>query len=1051
MEKSRHNRSLVLRKSVVARALAVAFGAIAVAGGITTNAFAQSNTTGTIFGQMATGAGTSVVIENVGTGAKRTLTPDAGGRFQATALPPGQYKAQLMKGTTVVSTTEVEVLIGQGAEVQFAGSAALAAVQVVGVRKTIDVSSSNNGANFNAKQLEQLPIAKDIGAIIQLAPNTTRGDVRYNGAASFGGGSVAENSYYINGFPVTNPLTQLGSSQLPFGAISQAQILTGGFGAEFGRSIGGVMNVITKSGTNEWEGGVSYSVTPGSMRATPKDIYYAMTGDPENATTDGTLLFRRSQNTSQSNTVGAYLGGPIIKDKLFMFFAAETLDTNSSGVALGTDSIATGSVAKRGWYDRKDTTTRYLGKFDWNLTDNHHLELTLIGDQSKRAENLSGYNYATSLNNGVTVLTNSYKNDPLNANAATPVGMDDQILKYTGYLTEDLTLSALYGRAQSPHTSSHIVAGGGDISTIHGISLLTPTAAAPGLSYNNLQLLSGSNLSAPESSDDVTSKRIDLEWHLGKSTIKAGIDNNVMTSKNAGILTAGGGSYSYRFTSKPTTLKPLPGEDTVASGGGLGPLGYYGRESIFSSVTDVASDQQAQYVEERYQVTKDLFVTLGLRNESFQNKNERGETFLEQNNVLSPRFGAAWDVKGDSSLKVFGSAGRYNVQLPTALGVRGAGVSTLTRQSFTYTGINPDGSPIGRVNLGGVFSPDGELGQPKVAALLAATNLKPNQQDEFTIGFEKAVSRDLNLGSKLTYRKLLATIDDFCDPSVFYTYATKNGIDSSGFNPGVGSTPNCIYFNPGLANTFLVDWKGTGIPANYQPVTLSAMDMGFDPSLVGQPGPAKRTYTAIDVFAEHPLRNGWYGKVNYTWSRSVGNTEGQTLSDIGQGDVGETQAWDFGNLMEYAYGKLPNDRTHQIKAYGFYNLSNEWSVGANLLLASGRPRSCIGSYPVADVPGDSYGSAVHYCNGVPSPRGTAGNLPWDDRLDMNFVYKPEKVKGLALKVDVFNLFNKQTIQAVEETHNTAGYGSPIYPYYERVISYSNPRTFRLSAEYNYKF
>lgn len=114
---------------------------------------------------------------------------------------------------------------------------------------------------------------------MQLAPNTTRADSRYPGGASFGGAAPSENSCYINGFPVTNPLNQLGSTDLPFGAISQAQVLTGGFCVEFGRSIGGVVNITTKSGTNTWQGSVSLSVAPNSLRSKTDDHFYPDTGE----------------------------------------------------------------------------------------------------------------------------------------------------------------------------------------------------------------------------------------------------------------------------------------------------------------------------------------------------------------------------------------------------------------------------------------------------------------------------------------------------------------------------------------------------------------------------------------------------------------------------------------------------------------------------------------------------------------------------------------------------------------------------------------------------
>ena len=91
---------------------------------------------------------------------------------------------------------------------------------------------------------------QDIAAVALLAP----GVVAATGSnfVSFGGSSGAENAYFINGYPVTNPLNNLGYKSLPFRAIDQEQVLTGGYGAEFGRSTGGVINIVTKRGSNEW-------------------------------------------------------------------------------------------------------------------------------------------------------------------------------------------------------------------------------------------------------------------------------------------------------------------------------------------------------------------------------------------------------------------------------------------------------------------------------------------------------------------------------------------------------------------------------------------------------------------------------------------------------------------------------------------------------------------------------------------------------------------------------------------------------------------------------
>ena len=434
-------------------------------------------------------------------------------------------------------------------------------------------------------------------------------------------------------------------------------------------------------------------------------------------------------------------------------------------------------------------------------------------------------------------------------------------------------------------------------------------------------------------------------------------------------------------------------------------------------------------------------LTFGLRNEQFSNSNQDKVKYIEMKNQIAPRFSAAWDVYGDSSMKVFGSAGRYALQMPTVVALRGANGSLNTEQHFAYTGTDANGAPTGLTQMTGVLSANNEFGQAKDPKTLASLGMKPSFQDEITLGMEKAFSPNLNFGAKVTYRTLKSTIDDFCDGRPFNKYAKEHNIDTSNFEGF-----NCASFNPGEANDFLVDFAGT--KSNYTRVHLSKEDLGFEK--------AKRTYTALDFFAEHPYRNGWYAKVNYTWSRNSGNTEGQTLSDTatGQGDVAATQTWDYKEMMMYANGLLPNDRTHQIKAYGFYDLTPQFTVGANLLLASGRPRSCSGRMPVrGDAP--NYASAEHYCGGktvaenTPSPRGSLGRLPYDKNLDLNLTYKPEQVKGLNFQVDVFNVFNTQTIAKKYENYNNKD-GSR-YAIYDGVRSYTAPRSVKLSAEYNHKF
>jgi hypothetical protein len=1011
-------------------------------------AMAQSNASGNVYGKVTPGSATSVVVKNIDTNQTRTVAVDAAGTFTATALPIGRYNVTLMKGATAGQSASVEVLAGQGVEAFFA-TPGITSVEVTGRRSRIDISSANNGATFTARELSKLPIAQNVDAIIQLAPNTTRADSRYSGGASFAGGGASENAYYINGFPVTNPLTQLGASELPFGAIAQAQILTGGFGAEFGRSVGGVVNITTKSGSNNWEIGATASIEPNSLRSSTKDLYYANTG--RFAATDGTLYRRRADNTQSRTQVGAFVSGPIIQDKLFMFVSAETTRTDTEGTD-ATNGVRIGGSAAGGWNETNRKVDRYLGKFDWNLTDNHRLELTLIGDTPENKTAYSGYSYGPSptfvgTRNGVV------SSRKVESNVADN-GAEVQILKYTGNLTDAFTVQALYGKSKSKHINEFEGYNPNLFATT-----FSPDTQAPGINYVNRQNIATAtgNVLPTGAHDQIESFRLDLEYKLGNHTIRFGLDNNKLSSLNAGESAIGGGTWSY-LRNGPTATNPTAPFDSFDLGGGimsrgpatstspLGAAGYYVTKNLFSDVTDAYSNQNAQYIEDKWQVTKNLLVTGGIRVEGFDNQNGEKVKYLEQKNQIAPRLSMVWDVTGDAATKVFASAGRYHLQIPTHLAVRGAGRSTFTAQAFAYTGVDPaTGAPTGLTQLSEPSSSNNEYGQAKEPKTLASTNLKPTYQDEITLGFEKAFSPDLNFGTKITYRKLGSTIDDFCDGRPFRKYAVDHNIDITNW----GTEGGCFYFNPGQANSFYVDYSGStnngGTAKNLTLVNFSAADLGFPK--------VERTYKAVDFFAEHPLRNGWYGKVNYTWSRSKGNTEGQTLSDVGQTDVAATQTWDYPELSIGSNGLLPNDRTHQIKAYGFMEVAPEWTIGGNFLAASGRPRSCLGRY-LFDGTTPNYSNGPHYCGGttiqtnVLTPRGTLGNLPWDTRLDLNVVYRPAAVAGLSLKADVFNVFNKQVAQSVEERWNN---GNGMRSTYERILSTTTPRYVRLTAEYMHKF
>jgi hypothetical protein len=880
-------------------------------------------------------------------------------------------------------------------------------------------------------------MAANLTAVVMLAPNTVRADAAFGGA-SFGGSGASENAYYINGFPVTNPLSNLGSSELPFGAIAQASVITGGFGAEFGRSIGGVLNVTTKSGTNNWEFGATASIAPESLVSKSKNIYYPNTG--AYPATDGKVHFRRELSTTDQKLVGAYVGGPLIADKLFMFLAADQTVTNAGFANSQTNT----TLARDGWNDQRATGKRYLAKFDLNLSDDHRLEWTSIGDQTDLRARTYGYDAVTGAHNNIKYNESTSRNTgagaPANpdANAKNINGAGSEIhsLKYIGQITQDLTVTALYGQNTGKRST---VYEGYDINGIlrsvnSNPEGREPTLDAQGL-YKNYQKYGGAGgvLGLP-GKDSVKSARLDLEYRLGRHTLRAGLDDNRIESKNVGFFSAGGGSWTYNKLEDGAQFEETNMSDgrpvILANFGGLGTKGYFVNLFTFSSITDSGAHQKAQYIEDRFQVTKDLLLTGGLRNEQYSNSFGSGTKFVDIRNQLAPRLSAAWDVHGDATLKVFGSAGRYHLQLPSQVAARAAGVSSYLVQDFTYSGIDKLGQPTGLVKVNEPFSPDGEWGQIKDPRATVAKNLKPNYQDELTLGVEMVATPQYNFGAKFTYRKLGGGIDDSCDTRPIVNYAKTHG-----YTPASLQTL-CYIFNPGEDVTI---WS-TGTDGSGRYIHLSAAELGYPK--------AERKYAALDMYAEHPLRNGWYGRLNYTLSRSKGNMEGQTRSDTQQADVGISAGWDFPEFMANANGVLPNDRTHVVKAFGFMELSTEWSLGANLLLSSGRPKLCLGTNTVLDQ-NIGYGPEYYFCDNKVSPRGTLGRMPMQKNLDLNITYSPQMVKGLALKMDVFNVADSQTVLTRREQRE--GGDGHIFNNYGEVRNTAPARSVKLTMEYKSKF
>ncbi len=1009
-----------LAKGLKRSALTVALGLCFVGG-----AYAQTNAAGAITG--SANPGDTITITNASRGFSRTITVGADGNYRFSALPTGQYEVSDNGGAARPATVNV----GTTTTVDFAGGDAttLGTVTVVGTNQVnpIDVSSVESTTILTAEQIAKIPVPRDGTSVALLAPGTVRGDAAFGNLASFGGASVAENQYYLNGFNITNTFQNLNFVQVPFEGIAEQQVKTGGYGAEFGRSTGGVLNQITKRGSNEFHAGGNIFWEPDSLEGTRHSFYMP----------NGDLYSDRSENSSDQLTAAVWASGALVKDRLFAYGLVQygrTQDNAYPGVQVTGNNFESNTKAPN-----------WLLKLDWNINENNILEFTGMSDQ----RDIETDYFATTYDANGAPSRSTYQGTDF-----TERGGDFYVLKYTGYLTDTFTLSVLAGTGSFSRSNYSVAANGirnsysGNVGHgADGCPLVIDARSqadqdATGGERTGCYL--ATTLGRPDAEDTREQFRIDAEWQLGDHLLRGGVDIDNFESV-AGESYSGGVYYRYIDN------------DTV-------------RARVFQSGSTVAVDQTAYYLEDSWSITDNFTAYIGLRWDTFENKNGEGETYVKISNQFAPRLGFSWDVFGDSTFKVFGNAGRYALPLTATVAVRGASVSLFSQQFFTYTGVDPEtDAPTGLTPDGEIRYLNNEFGLAKNPETIASQTLKPMYQDEYILGFQKQLTDNVSMGVRGIYRDLKAAIDDTCDYRPIFQWAYDNGYEVNDVNPGF---PYCRLYNPGQDSVYRMDVDGDGvletIPIGATDVWAAGNAFGIPAGTSVQGADAKRTYSALEFF----FQGNWdklFLQGSYTYAKSKGNTEGGVKSDIGQDDTGTTQDFDYPELAYGAYGYLPNDRRHTIKLFGNYEINDQWSVGANLLVQSGRPINCFGY--LGDYFTSRYGNSYFSCDPGPIdyfsnngstiiPRGSVGTTPWQKTLDLNVAYRPAFADGnLMFKVDVFNVFNAQAVTNVDEFgedvigrptfgENCGGPGEAECTY-NRATGYQAPRSVRFMVQYDF--
>ena len=977
--------------------------AVAACVGFSSIAIAASNTQGGLVGKATDINGSpitqaTITIKNTETGLTRTVESEADGSYRFPLLPPGTYEVSAHKDKVGDSSSvQVAVRIGQNSAVDLAmTNSSLEVIEITGRNiAMVDVTTSESVMVIDSVTLERLPVARDLASVAMLAPGVNQGDSAFEGdgkLASFSGASVGENAYYINGLNTTNFRNGLGGSQVPFEFYEQFEVKSGGYGAEYGRSTGGVVTAITKSGGNDFKFGASAFYEPDLFRADKPDVY----------TADGELAQINSYDKADNYDLNLYASGALIKDELFYYVLL-----NPSKQKSQYNSSVLGSSA---FYEREQQAFFWGLNVDWYINEDNIVELTAFSDERADDVITSTWDYES---HGI------YASKPSEENR----GGLNLALKYTSIISDDLQVSVLAGLNKYDRTDSS------------DFDAACPWIVDDRDVTTNLGCWATSN--AVTADDERKSFRIDVDYALGDDhQLRFGVDVEQNTINN--IENYSGGRYYRYYTAEEGAFNGL-----------LQAGAQYYRMLERSSNGSFETDTSALYIEDTWQATDELVLTLGLRNETFDNKNIAGESFIKVSNQWAPRIGASWDVNGEGETKVFAHYGKYYLPVAANTNLRLAGAELYTRRYFILDGIDENGLPTNDYysELTGTTTThpdqlsnttvydDGVVGD---TSSLVDANIKPMYQQEYILGVQHQLSDDWVVGVRATYRDLATSIEDIAIDAGLQRYADENydGVDLE-----LGGFDYYVLTNPGNDMVISVDANGDG---ELEQITLTAEQLGYPE--------AKRQYASVDFTFEKAWDGLWMLQGSYTWSHSWGNSEGAVRSDNGQDDAGLTTNFDQPGLTNGANGNLPNDRRHQFKLFGGYAVTEELTVGASFNWQTGRPRNAFGYHPT-DIFAQDYGSESFFHNGQLVPRGSLGNQTSYWQLDLNAKLNTE-INGIPVTfgIDVFNVFNNDRVRQTyeiadsEDSGEFEGVGThPTDPYYGLAENHQTPRYVRLSG------
>jgi hypothetical protein len=970
-------------------------------------------------------------------GTRRVQTDDAG-NYRFAALPPGEYTLTVTApGFRTYKKTAIDLSAGRlpNIDVRLEVGAVAETVEVSSEAVLLDTSQSKVAVTVQREVLDNIPIGRSFQSVIPFAPGARQEPLQSVGRGSNGfqidGASDSENVYLIDGVNTTNIQNGGVGKDFQMEFIQEVQIKSSSFEAEHGGALGGVINVVPMSGSNNWHGVLLTYFRSNGLNANDADR--TLRTNPNlpslnNATRTDAVpeYYMAAKDRRTIVEPGFRVGGPLLKDRLWLLSSyVPSVDTtrrttNFTGNNPGPRNL-TQTLTQHNAYNRLDFGLNRLRLFGaWNYSY-WRTTGTLGGADSPAGQT----------NTGRTTDPNTLRAD---AGSVNPLSTYTFGGDWTP--TAKLVLSTRYGyffqnseQRGTPLGTRYVYQ-----STVNAASRDLADLPFPASSFNLQGFFNIPNNLA--TIFDAWKRHIlyaDVSYFVhfaGTHTFKGGYfwqrqENEVLRTFQGGAVNLFWGQ-SYEPVTSTTACDPIKTQNRSTFGAGKDLCqGRYGYFVVGTGVVNTGTDQQyahALYIQDNWQVGHGLTLNIGIRFDRERQPPYDPKRFptveFGWRDKIAPRIGGAYDLLHNGKVKLYASYGKFYDIMKMGL-ARGSFGSDYWHNCYyalddpNYTAITPSypsgggcpaTGPAPGVNARFIENADFRATKADPRDPAIAPDMKPMKQHEYVAGVDWTITPNWSLETRYARKRLDQTIEDMAIT------------DNLGFyigNPGT-KFADVLHRPVVIPNDQDVDYQTT-VPFCVEcPPTV----------------PAIRRYDAVEFRLARRAGSKWFGSLSYTYSKLTGNYAGLTNTDPTDGGGGRHspnnhRAFDIPTMTYLPSGKiddgpLSTDRPHTAKLFGYYRLG--W---AKMQTEFGVIQAAFQGSPISTcLPVVGTSSACQWAEGrgnfVQFSRAANGDFVKGDvvknartdpyfQTDLNVRHEIPMGEGkrLGFEASVFNVFNQR--------------------------------------------